>query len=130
MGTAVLTPRVCTSWYRAPELLFLDVEGVEVTEARYGAAVDVWSLGCIVYELVAGCPLCRARDDKGMVANLFTVWAFRLSPARGARRLRSRNGHKVGRSTLPFRPCVLHRERAQKTEFGRWCLQPWSGILR
>lgn len=39
---------VATRWYRAPELLLGD---------KYGRAVDVWSIGCIIGELSDGQPL-------------------------------------------------------------------------
>jgi cell division cycle 2-like protein len=39
-----MTLPVVTLWYRAPELLF--------GEARYGPAIDVWSVGCIFGELI------------------------------------------------------------------------------
>ena len=38
------TPKVVTLWYRAPELL--------LGARRYGAAVDAWSLGCVLGELL------------------------------------------------------------------------------
>lgn len=41
--TSRYTSRVCTLWYRAPELL--------LGERNYGASVDMWSLGCIMAEL-------------------------------------------------------------------------------
>jgi cell division cycle 2-like len=44
-----LTPVVVTLWYRAPEILLGDVE--------YSAAIDVWSVGCILGELLLGQPL-------------------------------------------------------------------------
>ncbi|KAL6883239.1 hypothetical protein ACP4OV_010653 [Aristida adscensionis] len=40
---------VCTLWYRAPELL--------MGFPSYGPAVDIWSLGCVMAELLAGEPL-------------------------------------------------------------------------
>lgn len=40
-----LTQLVVTLWYRAPEILF--------GEARYGTAVDMWSMGCIFGELIS-----------------------------------------------------------------------------
>ena len=43
------TPYVVTRWYRAPELL--------VDYRTYGAGVDVWSVGCIVAELLGRRPL-------------------------------------------------------------------------
>jgi cell division cycle 2-like len=42
--TRSLTLPVVTLWYRAPELLF--------GESRYGPAVDMWSIGCIMGELI------------------------------------------------------------------------------
>ncbi len=39
-----LTGHVVTRWYRAPELILL--------EKDYGAAIDVWSVGCIFAELL------------------------------------------------------------------------------
>jgi serine/threonine protein kinase len=40
-----------TPWYRAPEVCL---------PAKYGAAVDLWSLGCIAYEMETGVPLFTA----------------------------------------------------------------------
>jgi|EP00505_MAST-04D_sp_SCG-Rhode-Island_P004868 serine/threonine protein kinase len=49
-----LTEYVVTRWYRAPELL---------TEAQYyGPAVDVWSVGCILAELLGRKPLFQGND--------------------------------------------------------------------
>lgn len=45
----LLTEKVSTRWYRAPELLF----GL----SNYGFAVDIWSVGCIFGELLTGAPL-------------------------------------------------------------------------
>jgi cell division cycle 2-like protein len=43
-----MTLPVVTLWYRAPELLF--------GESRYGPAVDMWSVGCIMAEIIrSGC---------------------------------------------------------------------------
>ena len=39
-----LTGHVVTRWYRAPELILL--------EKDYGPAIDVWSVGCVVAELL------------------------------------------------------------------------------
>lgn len=39
-----MSPQACTIWYRAPELLF--------GAASYGAAADMWSIGCIFGELL------------------------------------------------------------------------------
>ncbi|KPI95732.1 Cyclin-dependent kinase 12 [Papilio xuthus] len=46
------TNKVITLWYRPPELL--------LGEERYGPAVDVWSMGCILGELFLKHPLFQA----------------------------------------------------------------------
>ena len=40
-----VSPHVASRWYRAPEVILL--------EKRYDQAVDIWSTGCIFYELLA-----------------------------------------------------------------------------
>lgn len=49
------TPRVVTLWYRAPELLF--------GATRYGPSVDLWSVGCILGELLLHRPLLPAQNE-------------------------------------------------------------------
>jgi cyclin-dependent kinase 10 len=44
-----LTPNVVTLWYRAPEILF--------GETRYTQSVDMWSVGCILGELLMHKPI-------------------------------------------------------------------------
>lgn len=40
------TPGMVTLWYRAPEIL--------LGASNYTAAVDIWSLGCIITEMYLG----------------------------------------------------------------------------
>jgi len=42
----VLTEYVATRWYRAPEIL--------LGSTKYTKAVDMWSVGCILGELIIG----------------------------------------------------------------------------
>lgn len=51
---ASLTEYVVTRWYRAPELL-LSCDG-------YDGGIDVWSVGCILAELLGRAPLFPGRD--------------------------------------------------------------------
>ena len=60
-----LTPTVVTLWYRAPELLFGQVE--------YGPEVDVWSCGCVMAELLTGHPLLPGRGDMEQIGNIIQV---------------------------------------------------------
>ena len=47
-SNAVLTDYVATRWYRAPEIL--------LGSTKYSKAVDMWSLGCIIAEMLHGKP--------------------------------------------------------------------------
>ncbi|XP_031463460.1 cyclin-dependent kinase-like 2 isoform X3 [Phasianus colchicus] len=49
------TDYVATRWYRAPELL--------VGDTKYGRAVDVWAIGCLVIEMLTGEPLFPGDSD-------------------------------------------------------------------
>ncbi|KAF5479419.1 hypothetical protein F2P56_000239 [Juglans regia] len=60
-----LTSRVVTLWYRAPELLLGATE--------YGAAVDLWSTGCILAELFAGKHIMPGRTEVEQVHKIFKL---------------------------------------------------------
>lgn len=45
----ILTDYVATRWYRAPEIL--------IASKRYTKGIDMWSLGCILGEMIRGKPL-------------------------------------------------------------------------
>ena len=47
--TPILTDYVATRWYRAPEIL--------LGSNKYTKGVDMWSLGCILAELLLGKPV-------------------------------------------------------------------------
>ena len=47
--TGILTEYVATRWYRAPEIM-LNSKG-------YSKAIDVWSVGCILAEMLSNKPL-------------------------------------------------------------------------
>lgn len=49
------THEVVTLWYRAPEILL----GAKI----YSTAIDMWSLGCIFYELVHNKPLFQGKSE-------------------------------------------------------------------
>ncbi|KAK6170029.1 hypothetical protein SNE40_018518 [Patella caerulea] len=49
------TDYVATRWYRAPELL--------VGDTKYGRAVDLWAIGCLVAEMLTGEPLFPGDSD-------------------------------------------------------------------
>merc|ERR1719220_3329436 len=45
-GRATLVAYICSRYYRAPELIF--------GATSYTAAVDLWSLGCVLAEMIRG----------------------------------------------------------------------------
>ncbi|KAI4382347.1 hypothetical protein MLD38_008322 [Melastoma candidum] len=52
--TDFMTEYVVTRWYRAPELL--------LNCSEYTAAIDVWSVGCIIMEIITREPLFPGKD--------------------------------------------------------------------
>ena len=74
-GGGEYTPQVVTLWYRAPELL--------LGAARYGPAVDMWSVGCILGELLLHRPLMPAPSEAkqlGMIVELLGSPSERIWP--------------------------------------------------
>jgi len=61
-----MTDYVATRWYRAPELL------LEVRE--YGSSVDIWSVGCILAELLRRKPFLPGSDTKNQLELTFEVF--------------------------------------------------------
>ncbi|EJT49955.1 MAP kinase [Trichosporon asahii var. asahii CBS 2479] len=49
-----MTEYVATRWYRAPEIM--------LSNKRYTSAIDVWSIGCILGELLGLKPLFKGKD--------------------------------------------------------------------
>ena len=60
----LMTRRVVTLWYRAPEILFVDTTAPKV---RYTSAIDVWSLGCVMYEILTGVALAPSGTEQGVL---------------------------------------------------------------
>ncbi|TFY60320.1 hypothetical protein EVG20_g7458 [Dentipellis fragilis] len=53
-GSNFLTEYVATRWYRAPEVM--------LTFKEYTRAIDIWSVGCVLAEMLSGKPLFPGRD--------------------------------------------------------------------
>ena len=62
---AQLTQLVVTLWYRAPELL--------LGETRYGASVDVFSIGCVFGEILGKDPLLQGKNEVDQLAKIFDL---------------------------------------------------------
>ena len=53
--TTTLTEYVVTRWYRAPECL--------LTDGYYTYKMDIWGVGCVMYEVLSLCPLFPGNDE-------------------------------------------------------------------
>jgi cell division cycle 2-like len=60
-----LTQLVVTLWYRAPELL--------LGESKYGAAIDMWSVGCVMGELLTREPLLQGKNEVDELTKIFEL---------------------------------------------------------
>ncbi|MBA0745245.1 hypothetical protein Gogos_007825 [Gossypium gossypioides] len=72
--TDFMTEYVVTRWYRAPELL--------LNCSEYTAAIDIWSVGCILMEIIRREPLFSGKDyvqQLGLITQVF-ILRFSLKP--------------------------------------------------
>ena len=53
--SAQLTDYIATRWYRAPEVI--------LSWQQYTGAIDVWSVGCILAEMIRRKPLMPAQNS-------------------------------------------------------------------
>eukprot|EP00756_Hemistasia_phaeocysticola_P063615 Hpha_TRINITY_DN7091_c0_g1::TRINITY_DN7091_c0_g1_i1::g.22844::m.22844/K19603/MAPK15; mitogen-activated protein kinase 15 len=61
----VLTDYIATRWYRAPEIL--------LGSTRYTKGVDMWSIGCILGELLAGKPMFPGTSTMNQLERIIAV---------------------------------------------------------
>jgi mitogen-activated protein kinase 1/3 len=64
-NSGFMTEYVATRWYRAPEIM--------LTFQEYTKAIDVWSVGCILAEMLSGKPLFPGKDCTSPLPP-FPVW--------------------------------------------------------
>ncbi|XP_078083630.1 mitogen-activated protein kinase 15 isoform X2 [Mustelus asterias] len=64
-GNAALTEYVATRWYRAPEIL--------LASPRYTKGVDMWSVGCILGEMLLGKPLFPGTSSINQIERIMNV---------------------------------------------------------
>ncbi|EKE40305.1 protein kinase, putative [Entamoeba nuttalli P19] len=59
------TAYICTRYYRAPELIFGCVD--------YTTSIDIWSVGCIIAELLTGQILFRGMTTSDQLVKIFSI---------------------------------------------------------
>lgn len=64
----ILTDYVATRWYRAPEIL--------LGSTQYTKGVDMWSIGCIVGELVNGQPMFPGTSTMNQLDRIVEITGF------------------------------------------------------
>lgn len=65
MKAAIMTDYVATRWYRPPEVLLV--------YKRYTKAMDMWSIGCILGELLLRKPLLPGKDPEGQLELILSL---------------------------------------------------------
>lgn len=100
------TELVVTLWYRAPELLL----GGE----KYSTAVDMWSVGCIMAELLTKEPLFKGKNEIDQLSQIFktlgtpneSAWPG-LSELLGAKANFVKQPHNLLRKKFPVTPFTI-----------------------
>ncbi|XP_031500329.1 probable serine/threonine-protein kinase At1g54610 [Nymphaea colorata] len=95
-----LTSRVVTLWYRPPELLLGATE--------YDVAVDLWSTGCILAELLAGKPIMPGRTE---VEQLHKIFKLCGSPSEDYWRKSKLPHATIFKPQQPYKRCVAETFR-------------------
>lgn len=79
----ILTDYVATRWYRAPEILLGSTTYVAsltlitpLTRRSYTKGVDVWSIGCILGEMLGGRPMFPGTSTLNQLERIIEVSGF------------------------------------------------------
>jgi mitogen-activated protein kinase 15 len=104
-GAPILTDYVATRWYRAPEIL--------LGSTRYGKAVDLWSLGCIFGEMLAGKPLFQGSSTLNQLERICEI-VGRPSP------------DEVASMRSPFASTMLDNIKVSSSASGSGLFGKWS----
>ncbi|KAI3975673.1 hypothetical protein MKX01_023099 [Papaver californicum] len=96
----VMTSRVVTLWYRAPELL--------LGATDYGVGIDLWSAGCILAELLAGKPIMPGRTE---VEQLHKIFKLCGSPAEEFWKKSKLPHAAIFKPQQPYKRCIVETFR-------------------
>lgn len=90
-----LTEYVATRWYRAPEIM--------LSFQSYTKAIDVWSVGCILAELLGGKPIFKGRDYVDQLCQILNYLG--TPPEETLSRIGSQRAQEYVRK-LPYTPKI------------------------
>lgn len=103
-NSGFMTEYVATRWYRAPEIM--------LTFKEYTKAIDVWSVGCILAEMLSGKPLFPGKDYHHQLTLILDVLGTpTMEDYYG---IKSRRAREYIRS-LPFKKKVPFKSMFPKT---------------
>lgn len=103
-----MTEYVATRWYRAPEIM--------LSFTNYTTAIDLWSVGCILAELLGGRPIFKGKDYVDQLNQILHYLG--TPPDDTLRRVGSPRAQEYIRS-LPFSPGVpFHQLYPQANPLG------------
>ncbi|XP_054719820.1 dual specificity tyrosine-phosphorylation-regulated kinase 2-like [Uloborus diversus] len=115
-------------FYRAPEVIL---------GGKYGMAIDMWSLGCILAELLTGYPLLPGEDEADQLACIVELIGMPppklLEQSKRAKTFISSKGHPryCTSSTLPDGTIVLNGGRSRRGKLrGPPGSREWSTALK
>ncbi|CAF0726304.1 unnamed protein product [Didymodactylos carnosus] len=115
-------------FYRAPEVIL---------GAKYGMPIDMWSLGCILSELLTGMPLFPGEDESDQLSCIMEIIGMPsqklLDSSKRARNFVSSKGHPryCTLTTLPDGSTVLQGGRSKRGKpRGPPATKEWSQALK
>uniref|UniRef100_A0AAQ4Q4S8 mitogen-activated protein kinase n=1 Tax=Gasterosteus aculeatus aculeatus TaxID=481459 RepID=A0AAQ4Q4S8_GASAC len=101
-----MTGYVVTRWYRAPEVI--------LSWMHYTQTVDIWSVGCIMAEMVQGRPLFKGSDHLNQLTEIMKVTGTptqeeNLRYVKSLPKVEKKDLHSVFSTTNPQAVAVLER---------------------
>jgi serine/threonine protein kinase len=105
----IFSNNVITRWYKPPEIL--------LGSTQYSTEVDMWGIGCVLFEMITGKPLFPGNDDKHqlkLILDLCGTEVLHKSNRAEPRSLSNLPGYQDATTTFPsivpsrFRSCFRH----------------------